>query len=76
VAAVDLRWRDRPHGSAIVSIFWPYGDVMGLVCLSALHWGCAFALGTAIRNEALAKHRATGIEMPAFVPCKEMKDHI
>ena len=24
IAAVNLRWRDRPHGSAIVSIFWPY----------------------------------------------------
>ena len=49
---------------------------MGLVRLSALHWGCAFALGTAIGNEALAKHHATGIEIPAFVPCKEMNDHI
>jgi hypothetical protein len=25
LAAVRLRWRGRPHGSAIVSIFSPYG---------------------------------------------------
>jgi hypothetical protein len=45
----------------------------------------AFALGMAIHNEALANHRvpqaressiyycATGLEFPAFEPCKEMK---
>ena len=43
----------------------------------------AFALGMAIHNEALAKQQiprpdpiyycATGVEMPAFEPCKEMK---
>ena len=36
---------------------------MGLVRLSALHWGCAFALGTAIRNEALARHHAPRPEL-------------
>jgi hypothetical protein len=45
----------------------------------------AFALGMAIHDEALANHRvpqtressmfycATGVEFPAFEPCKEMK---
>jgi hypothetical protein len=43
----------------------------------------AFALGMAIHNEAIAQQRtprpepvyycATGIEMPMFEPCKEMK---
>jgi hypothetical protein len=39
---------------------------MGLVRLSALHWGCAFALGTAIRNEGAGqaprnRHRDAGL---------------
>src|SRR5215475_1628571 len=44
----------------------------------------AFAVGMAIHNETLAKQQAprpepiyycaTGVEMPAFEPCKEMKD--
>ena len=44
----------------------------------------AFVLGMAIHNEATAKpsaprpepiyYCATGAEMPAFEPCKEMKD--
>ena len=43
----------------------------------------AFALGMAIHNEAIAQQHtprpetiyycATGVEMPAFEPCKEMK---
>ena len=45
----------------------------------------AFALGMAIHNEALAKQHAprsapiyycaTGVEMPLYEPCKEMKGH-
>ena len=31
--------------------------------MTGLHWGCAFALGTAIRNEALAKHQAPRPEL-------------
>ena len=44
----------------------------------------AFALGMTIHNEALAKQHAprpepiyycaTGVEMPLYEPCKEMKD--
>jgi hypothetical protein len=46
--------------------------------------GGAFAIGMAIHNEAIAQQRpprpepvyycATGVEMPMFEPCKEMKD--
>jgi hypothetical protein len=60
-----------------------YPVVLAWSCFLLFLGAGAFALGMAIHNEALAKQQiphpdpiyycATGVEMPAFEPCREMK---
>src|SRR6516162_2284645 len=78
VAAAHPRWCDRPHGSAIVSIFWPCGvrrELAGNLCRCTGYAGIGTAVCSVLK-EATTEERlaaqatnvgASGMASPALI---------